>query len=82
LAALEGKAAAVSFVAAIFLAAASLSRAAAVPLREPLTVDFALAFAGDFLAGETGFFFFAGMAISGEWTRERKGTDVLRTAFP
>jgi len=38
--------------------------AAAVPRREPLTVDFAEALAGDFFAGATGFFGFVGIAVA------------------
>jgi hypothetical protein len=48
-------------VAAIFAAAASSARAAAVPRREPETDDLADAFAADFFGGEAGFFDFAGI---------------------
>jgi hypothetical protein len=51
-------------LAAIFAAAASSARAAAVPRREPETDDFAEALAGDFFGGEAGFFFdFAGIGL-------------------
>jgi hypothetical protein len=51
-------------VAAIFAAAASSARAAAVPRRGPETDDFAEALAGDFFGGEAGFFFdFAGIGL-------------------
>jgi hypothetical protein len=50
-----------SCVAAIFAAAGSFIRAAAVPRRDPLTVDLAVAFAGDRLGVDTFFFLLAAM---------------------
>jgi hypothetical protein len=63
-ASLKGKALAIASAAAIFLAAGSSLAAAAVPRREPLTVDFAVALAGDFFGGEAGFLGLAGMGMN------------------
>jgi hypothetical protein len=57
-----------SFVAAIFSAAGSSPRAAAVPRLDPLTVDFADALAGDFFGAGTGFFGFVGIAVASSKT--------------
>jgi len=64
-------------VAAIFAAAASSARAAAVPRRDPETEDFAEAFAGDFFGGAADFFDFAGIGAPRTAGKSR----IFREAF-